>query len=112
MDLDSLYKLAALAAFFLGGANFMFAGWARIFWNLTFKRKQTDDEERFRKIESIIEKLDVKVSDHEEKNKYFRHNFDSVTKSLEVLISSEIKHLGEVIGLQIKNILERINEKK
>ena len=76
------------------------------------EKKQADDKQRFEKIEADLEKIEIKISEHEEKNKFFRHNFDSVTKSLEILISSEIKHLGEIIGLQIKNILEKINEKK
>jgi len=112
MDLTSLYEIAGIAAFVIGGANFVVIVVAKTFWKLTFEKKQTDDEKRFQNIEADLEKIEVKIFEHEEKNKFFRHNFDSVTKSLEILISSEIKHLGEIIGLQIKNILEKINEKK
>jgi hypothetical protein len=36
MDLDSLYKLAGIAAFIIGGINFVIVVVAKTFWNLTF----------------------------------------------------------------------------
>lgn len=112
MDIDTLLKLAGIVATLIGGANFVIIAIARTFWSLTFKAKVENDEKRFKLVEERISKLEKKVDEHEDKNKYFRHNFDSVTKNLETLISSEIKHLGEIIGLQIKNIMEKMNEKK
>ena len=112
MDLGDYANVIGIASIFIAGANFVIITVARTFWNLTFNQKKVEDEKRFIKIENSLEILENEVRGHEDKNKYFRHNFDSVTKGLEAYISSEIKHLGEMIGLQIKNILERFNEKK
>ena len=108
MDLTFIYEIIGIASFVIAGVNFIVIVIAKTFWKLTFEKKQQDDEKRFQKIEITLEKL----NQNEEKNKFFRHNFNSVTKSLESLISSEIKHFSKLIEVQIQNILEKINEKK
>jgi hypothetical protein len=108
MDLKDYASLAGILSILIVGANFVVMS----LWKLTFGVKVREDEKRFIRIETEVSELKKEVNEHEDKNKYFRHNFDSVTKNLEVYISSEIKHLGEIIGLQIKNILEKFNEKK
>lgn len=130
MDLDSLYKLAGIAAFIIGGANFVVVLVAKTFWKLTFERKEKEDESKFKKIDDQIEMIKSSIDSHESKNVIARHNFDVVTKSVynrmdsfELSITKAIESgfqnmkgiFDEKIKLfdeKIKNVNERINEKK
>lgn len=108
MDITTLYEIIGILSIIFAAANFVIISIAKTFWKLTFQTDKQENQKKFEKIEIDIKKLQKA----EESNSHYRHNFNSVTKSLEVLISSEIKHLGEKITIQIENILDKINEKK
>lgn len=119
MDLESLYKLAGIAAFIIGGANFVVVLVAKIFWKLTFERKEKEDLEKFKKIDEEIKSIKSVAEHHESKNAIARHNFDIVTKSvyermdsLELSITKAITSGFELFDEKIRNIKERIDEKK
>lgn len=106
MELKDYGTIAGIASIMISGACLVITWIAKSFWSLTYKRKTDDDEKRFVKIEEQIKELNKA----EEKNRYFRHNFDSVTKNLFEHITSQIQHLKELIELKFK-ILEKRNEK-
>jgi hypothetical protein len=115
MDLDSLYKLAGIAAFIIAGVNFVIAIVAKTFWNLTFKR---------------LEQEVAVLKEAEQKNSIVRHDFTNVTTSvyermdkLEATLIKTIAELSktiadgytnvkELFNVEIKNINKRIDEKK
>ncbi len=123
MDLDSLYKLTGLAAFIIGGANFVVVLVAKTFWKLTFERKEKEDLDKFKKLHEEIKEIRVITETHESKNAIARHNFEVVTKSVyermdsfELSITKTItngfQNVKELFDEKIKNIKERIDEKK
>lgn len=113
MDKLDLYtEIGGLIALFLSAVNILFFGGIRYFWRLTFEAKAERDKELFHVIKKDLKELENKVDQHEDKNKQFRHNFKSVTESLEILIKSEVSHLEKVIELKNQIIIEKINEKK
>ena len=108
MDIDSLYKIAGLVAFVFGFINFIIVVVAKTFWNLTFKKLEQD---------VVILKEEAK------KNSIMRHDFKNVTNSvyarmdkLEGTLIKSIddgyKNVKELFNIEIKNIKERIDEKK
>jgi len=107
MELVDYGTIAGIASIFISGAAVILTWIARAFWSLTYKKKVEDDEKRFIKIEANIQKL----NEAEESNKYFRHNFDAVTKNLFEHITSQINHLKELIELKFKLLEKRNNEK-
>lgn len=123
MDLDSLYKLAGIVAFFLGGWNFVVVLVAKTFWKLTFQRKEEEDKKTFEKIDEKINAIKDSVDSHESKNAIARHNFDVVTqsvyekmdameKSISLKIQDGYNNIKEVFGEKIQNLKDKINEKK
>ena len=113
MDKLDLYtQIGGLVALFLSAINIIFFGGIRYFWRLTFEAKAERDKEMFHELERDLEELENKVDQHEDKNKYFRHNFESVTKGLATLFESKIDHLENVINLKLNHLAERMNEKK
>lgn len=123
MDLESLYELTGVAAFVIGGANFVVVLVARTFWKLTFERKEKEDEKKFKRLDDEINTIKAAIDTHESKNAIARHNFDVVTKSvyermdsfelsITKAISSGFQNMKELFDEKIKNIKERIDEKK
>ncbi|MEI7578601.1 MAG: hypothetical protein WCJ58_01020 [bacterium] len=108
MDLDSLYKLAGIAAFIIAGVNFVIAIVGKTFWNLTFKR---------------LEQEVAVLKEAEHKNSIVRHDFTNVTNSvyakmdkLETTLTNAIDmgftHVKELFGKEVDNIHRRFDEKK
>lgn len=108
MDLTSLYELAGISAFIIGGVNFVVIIVAKTFWNLTFKR--------------LEQEVNI-LKEAERKNSIVRHDFTNVTNSvydkmdkLESTLSKAIEkgfqHVKEVFDVEIKNINKRMDEKK
>lgn len=123
MEVDFLYKILGIAAFIIGGANFVVALVAKTFWQLTFKRKEMEDEKKFKDLGDKIREMEVSMQDHESKNSITRHNFDVVTKSvysrmdlmeesLTKAINNGFGNIKELFDEKIKNLNEKINEKK
>lgn len=102
MSLEDISTILGIASIFVSGASVFLVWIARLFWGLTFDRKVKDDEKI---IKEVYNRLKV-LEEHELQNKELRHNFKAVTEGLEKHISSEIKHLEEVINLKFK-FLER-----
>lgn len=102
MDLKDYAALAGIASILIGGANFVIIALARTFWKLTFEANKDDMLKKISTLENDFEKLEKKVDDHEDKNQYFRHNFESVTKGLMSHITTELAHLTEVMELKFK----------
>jgi len=108
MDLDSLYKIAGLLAFIIGGINFIIVVVAKTFWNLTFKK---------------LEQEVAVLKEAEHKNSIVRHDFKNVTNSvyerMDKLEATLIKSITDGIAavtkicdVEIKNINKRIDERK
>lgn len=106
LDLATIATILGIMATLLTGAV-----WVMSLVNKVTARVVTQYE-HIKNLEKNFEKLEETVKDHESKNAYFRHNFESVTKSLEVYISGKIESLTEVINIKFKNLEEKINEKK
>ena len=96
MDVQDIASIVGMASIFVAGANFVIIVVSKTFWRLTFERKEEDDIKKFDSLSKDLKSLRDEVRSHEEKNKYFRHNFETVTKNLEAYISGEI-----VTGKQI-----------
>ena len=105
MDIDSLYKIAGLL---FGFINIFFIYIVKTFWNLTFKKLEQD---------IVILKEEAK------KNSIMRHDFKNVTNSVYARmdklegtliksIADGYKNVKELFNIEIKNIKERIDEKK
>jgi hypothetical protein len=105
MDLDLLYKIAGLL---FGFINIFFIYIVKTFWNLTFKKLEQD---------IVILKEEAK------KNSIMRHDFKNVTNSVYARmdklegtliksIADGYKNVKELFNIEIKNIKERIDEKK
>ncbi len=107
MDLQDYATILGIASIFISGAAVILTWIARAFWSLTYKKKADDDEKRFIALEVGHKEL----QGYEEQNKYFRHNFNSVTKGLEIHITTQIEHLREVMDLNFK-LLTKNNDKK
>lgn len=85
--------------------------------------KVVSQEKDLTVLKQDIDNLKKVVDNHESKNSYFRHNFDPVTKSifnkidnLEETIKSSIQqgfaNIKELFDEKIKNVNDRINQKK
>lgn len=98
MDIQDYAAIAGIASLFVSGAAVILTWIARAFWSLTYKRKEEEDKLWKAKIEKDIAEL----KEFEEKNKFFRHNFDSVTKNLFEHITTQINHLKDIIELKFK----------
>lgn len=106
LDLSTIAAIFGIIATLITGAV-----WVMSLVNKVTARVVTQSE-HIKNLEKNVEKLEATVKDHESKNSYFRHNFESVTKGLEIYISGKIESLTEVINIKFKNLEEKINEKK
>ena len=102
MNIQDWAAIAGIAAIFVSGAAVILTWISRAFWSLTIQREKEENDKRFEALESRLDHLES----CEEKNKFFRHNFDSVTKNLFNHITNEIKHLREMIELKFKHLEE------
>lgn len=103
MTIDDYGTIFGIASIFVSGASIFLVWILRTFWALTYKRKVDDDDRRFADIEKVLDKLE----EAEEKNRYYRHNFETVTKNIMEHISNEVQHLQEVLELKLKALEER-----
>lgn len=106
LDLSTIAAIFGIIATLVGGAV-----WVMGLVNKVTAKVVTQSE-HLKNLEKDVEELQDMVRDHESKNAYFRHNFDSVTKGLEVYISGKIESLTEIINIKFKNLEDKINEKK
>jgi hypothetical protein len=108
MNLQDYATILGIASIFISGAAVILTWIARAFWSLTYKKKADDDEKRFTALEIGHKEL----QGYEEQNKYFRHNFNAVTKGLEQHITSQIEHLREVMDLNFQILKKGNNDEK
>lgn len=126
MDLDSLYKLAALASFILAGAHFV----VMTFFKITFGAKKVADELRFNQLEIKITKLETDLRAESFQNNTFQHKYkttlegfigamDNRLEDLDKSMSSRFTDLfagfstfKELIETKIDLAISRSNEKK
>lgn len=112
MSISDFGTIFSIIATIITGINFIFIFLGRSFWSLTFKRLEQD-----------VAALKEEVKKHEEKNSISRHDFTTVTKSvygrmddlektLTTAIDKGFTHIKELFDTKIKNIEEKINEKK
>jgi hypothetical protein len=112
MSLSDFGIIFSIIATIVTGINFVFIFLGRSFWSLTFK-----------KLEHEVIALKEEVKDHEKKNAISRHDFANVTKSvyakmddLELSLTKAIDkgfdHIKELFNTKIKNLEDKINEKK
>lgn len=96
--MDDLYQIAGVVAAIISGVNFVIVNIAKAFWKLTFEQEAKKNKEKFEAMSKRITILEA----FEDKNKNFRHNFNSVTQGLQEHITREIKHLEEIIELKFE----------
>ena len=108
MDLDSLYKLAGIAAFIIGGINFVIVVVAKTFWNLTFKR-----------VELKLEEVDRRTIKEQKDNEAFRHKYKTTVENLFELIKikfedmdKNFKNFEKLVETRIDLAIYKNNEKK
>ena len=108
MDLDSLYKLAGIAAFIIGGINFVIVVVAKTFWNLTFKR-----------VELKLEEVDRRTIKEQKDNEAFRHKYKTTVEGLFELIKikfedmdKNFKNYEKLVETRIDLAISKNNEKK
>ena len=91
MDLDSLTKLAGLAAFVLTGAHFVIL----TFFKLTFGAKKIADELRFSQIESKIAKLEAEGRAESLKNNSFQHKYKTTLEGFIGAMDNRLEDLNK-----------------